>query len=338
MISALVQHNQLRRALELFCEMHKLSESTDEFSASSVIKAVTAWVNIEQGKIVHAHVMKMGLENKLFVGSALIDMYSKCGVIKDAYNIFCSLPEKNDVSWNSMIMGFAQNGFSSDALMIYQEMNEYGVSPTAVTFVGILLACTHTGLVEDGKQYYRPRNFSFAHHLRKNLGYGSPSFLVVKLLSNIAAAKQLWSDVGRTRDSMKAIGVVKEPGRGDCSPWKPHRCIPVDMHANSYSSVSSALMSLTKMSWWPVSVGAAKQGSSEALLVYTRRRSWSKMKKNPEETECGTDHRSHWHIEQQPSLDPFTLKGPPLCMKALRSLHAALALHNFNCTLEDIGG
>ncbi|GAB2210311.1 hypothetical protein Droror1_Dr00015575 [Drosera rotundifolia] len=269
MISALVQHNQLKRAFELYCEMHKLSESTDEFSASSVIKAVTTLVNIEQGRILHSHMMKMGLENKIFVGSALIDMYSKCGLIGDAYSIFCSLPEKNVVSWNSMIMGFAQNGYSSAALMVSQDMNDYGVSPTAVTFVGILLACTHAGLIEDGKQYYRLMTqhygipSSIEHctcmvNLLGRAGYVAEAeeFLLCSpftdepgiwksllscceayenfhvayraaqhclrlepndsfahtVLSNISAAKQLWSEVGKTRDSMKVIGVMKEPG------------------------------------------------------------------------------------------------------------------------------
>ncbi|GAB2284837.1 hypothetical protein Dimus_019290 [Dionaea muscipula] len=269
MISGLVQHNQLEKAIELFREMHMLYEITDEFTASSVIKVAGTWANIEQGRIMHAHVMKMGLENKIFVGSSLIVMYSKCGMVEDAYSVFCTMPEKNVVSWNSMIMGYAQNGFSNDALILYQEMNEHGVSPTAVTFVGILLACTHARLVEDGKHYYRLMTYQYGipssleHctcmvNLLSRAGYveEAEEFLLCSpfteepgiwrgllasseacenfhvayraahqclhlepndsfahtILSNINAAKHLWSEVGMTRDSMKVIGVTKEPG------------------------------------------------------------------------------------------------------------------------------
>ncbi|GMH06982.1 hypothetical protein Nepgr_008822 [Nepenthes gracilis] len=154
-ISGLVQNNKGEKAIELFCKMHKLSGGIDEFSSSSVIKAVATCTATEQGRNLHAHVLKMGLQSKIYVGSALIDMYSKCGMVEDAYKVFSKMPERNVVSWNSMIMGYAQNGFSNDALLLYQEMKDCEFAPTPVTFVGILLACNHAGLVQEGRHYYR---------------------------------------------------------------------------------------------------------------------------------------------------------------------------------------
>ena len=153
-ISGFAQNGEGEKALVQFCEMHKLFNKADEFSSSSVIKAVSSWVVVEQGRHLHAHVMKSGLDCTIYVGSALIDMYSKCGMVEDAWKVFSVMPEKNAVSWNSMITGYAQNGFCKEALLLFQEMMSSGILPTAVTFVGILFACSHAGLVEEGRNFY----------------------------------------------------------------------------------------------------------------------------------------------------------------------------------------
>ncbi|KAK9683771.1 hypothetical protein RND81_10G163400 [Saponaria officinalis] len=154
-ISGLVQNNEGVKALEMFCEMHKLSEKADEFSSSSVIKAVASLGVVAQGKHLHGYVIKHSLDRQIFVGSALIDMYSKCGVMEDARKLFSEMPEKNIVSWNSMITGLAQNGFTNEALLLFHQMEKYDVSPSSVTFVGILLACCHAGMVHQGRHYYQ---------------------------------------------------------------------------------------------------------------------------------------------------------------------------------------
>ncbi|GAB4837207.1 hypothetical protein Ancab_002113 [Ancistrocladus abbreviatus] len=269
-VSALVQNNDGEKALKLFCDMHKLSERTDEFVSSSVIKAVATWAATEQGRHLHAHVVRMGLENKIFVGSALIDMYSKCGLVEDAWKVFSEMPEKNIVSWNSMVMGYAQNGFSSDALSLYQELKDGRLLPTPVTFTGILLACSHAGLVQEGRHYFKEmvhhygipasiehytcmvnllgragyveeaeklllhspfseepgiwrsllascevyENFDVAFRAAQHCLRLQPNdSFVYTILSNLHAAKRLWSEVGMARDSMKLIGAGKEPGR-----------------------------------------------------------------------------------------------------------------------------
>ncbi|CAO2816805.1 unnamed protein product [Amaranthus hypochondriacus] len=154
-MTGLVQNNELIKALEVFCTMHNLSEKADEFSSSSVIKAAASLAAVSQGRLLHGYVFKIGLNNHIFVGSALIDMYSKCGIVKDANKVFYEMPEKNDVTWNSMITGYARNGFSDEALNLFHEMLLCGVMPTSVTFVGVLLACYHAGMVQEGKHYYK---------------------------------------------------------------------------------------------------------------------------------------------------------------------------------------
>ncbi|XP_074276488.1 pentatricopeptide repeat-containing protein At4g13650-like [Silene latifolia] len=154
-ISGLVQNNKGVKALEMFCEMHKLSKNADEFSSSSVIKAVASLGVIAQGRHLHSYVIKVGLSYQIFVGSSLIDMYSKCGAVEDAHKMFLEMPEKNIVSWNSVITGYAQNGFSKEAILLFHQIEKCNFLPNSVTFVGVLLACCHAGLVQEGRHYYQ---------------------------------------------------------------------------------------------------------------------------------------------------------------------------------------
>ncbi|KAF9625736.1 hypothetical protein IFM89_026664 [Coptis chinensis] len=140
--------------LSVFVNYISRPQKPDEFSFTSVLKALANGAAVLQGRHVHAHVIKMGLEFTVYVGSALIDMYAKCGMIEDSFQVFSKMPEKNVVSWNSMMIAYAQSGYSNKALHLFQEMMSSGVIPTSITFTGILLACSRTGLVGEGKQYY----------------------------------------------------------------------------------------------------------------------------------------------------------------------------------------
>ncbi|XP_031481142.1 pentatricopeptide repeat-containing protein At3g24000, mitochondrial-like [Nymphaea colorata] len=153
-ISAFVHNGGEESAVLYFREMHRIFKNFDEFSCSSVLKASASCAVLEQGKQIHVHVVKSGLESSLYVGSALIDMYSKCGRLEDAYRVFKIMPEKNVVSLNSMIMCFAQHGHSEQALYLFEEMQKLGILPTSITFIGVLFACSHAGLVEKGREYF----------------------------------------------------------------------------------------------------------------------------------------------------------------------------------------
>ncbi|KAL5720484.1 hypothetical protein ACHQM5_013151 [Ranunculus cassubicifolius] len=153
-ISAYAQNGDNKKALEYFYKLNKLSAEADEFSLSSILKVLANCAAVVQGKHVHALVIKKGVGLSLYVGSALIDMYAKCGMIDDSFQVFHKIPEKNVVVWNSMIVAYAQNGYSDKSLLLFQEMVRSSVIPTSITFTGILHACSHAGLVEKGKQYY----------------------------------------------------------------------------------------------------------------------------------------------------------------------------------------
>lgn len=110
--------------------------------------------SIQWGKQTHCRILKPGFNSDVVIGSALIDMYSKCGRLNDARKVFDCLISKNLVTWNTIIIGYAQHGFGKEALEIYNFMQQEGVKPNDITFIGVLSACGHMGLLEEGLSYF----------------------------------------------------------------------------------------------------------------------------------------------------------------------------------------
>lgn len=110
---------------------------------------------LESGRWVHSYIEngKIGggvVEVEVRVGTALVDMYCKCGSLEDARKVFDRIVGRDVVAWNSMIMGYAVHGFSEEALELFCEMRGVGVKPSHVTFIAPLTACGHSGLVSKG--------------------------------------------------------------------------------------------------------------------------------------------------------------------------------------------
>ncbi|CAN8270754.1 unnamed protein product [Cochlearia groenlandica] len=109
----------------------------------------------------HVHVLKHGFkfrsgeeEADVFVGNSLIDMYVKCGCVEEGYLVFKKMMERDRVSYNAMIIGFAQNGYGDKALELFKEMLNSGEKPDHITMIGVLSACGHAGFVEEGRRYF----------------------------------------------------------------------------------------------------------------------------------------------------------------------------------------
>ncbi|KAL3845958.1 hypothetical protein ACJIZ3_003361 [Penstemon smallii] len=147
LISGFCQRGLIQEALELFHDMLLFGMSTDEFTISSILGALASSNKSAIGIQLHAHIIKLGLESESFVGSSLIMMYSKHGNIGDCGKVFKNL---DLVTWTTMIASYAQHGKVSEALEVYHLMKKSGIEPDSVTFVGVLSACCHTGLVEEG--------------------------------------------------------------------------------------------------------------------------------------------------------------------------------------------
>ncbi|XP_010045045.2 pentatricopeptide repeat-containing protein At2g13600 [Eucalyptus grandis] len=157
MIVGFSQSGHMELAESLFHEMRIQDIKPNSFTFGGLLSGCATSNALQWGKQLHALVLKCGLENEVIVGSSLLDVYSKCSEMDNALKAFRGLSEKDIVSWNGIICGYAANGQAEEALKLYNEMlreGSPGVSPNVVTFVGVLSACCHAGLVEEGCHHF----------------------------------------------------------------------------------------------------------------------------------------------------------------------------------------
>lgn len=151
-IGAFAQNSDGDEALDLFKRMKRAGFAADQATLTSVLRACTGLALLELGTQVHVHVLKY--DQDLILNNALLDMYCKCGSLEDAQFIFDRMVEKDVISWSTMIAGLAQNGYSQKALKFFELMKASGLEPNYITILGVLFACSHAGLVEDGLCYF----------------------------------------------------------------------------------------------------------------------------------------------------------------------------------------
>ncbi|RLN08908.1 pentatricopeptide repeat-containing protein [Panicum miliaceum] len=148
--------NSSRRdeAIDCFRAMLLDGIEPDYVTLIAVLSACAEVGALGLGMWVHRLVVRQGLESNVRVANSLIDMYARCGQAELAAQVFRSLRKQTVVSWNSMIVGFAANGRCTDAIELFEEMRRQGFKPDAVTLTGVLTACSHAGLTEQGLRYY----------------------------------------------------------------------------------------------------------------------------------------------------------------------------------------
>ncbi|XP_049351301.1 pentatricopeptide repeat-containing protein At3g62890-like [Solanum verrucosum] len=154
MISGYAQHDHFSETLALFQEMLHEDNKPDETTLVSVLSACTHLSALDQGKWIHTYIRKNGLKVNSILGTTLVDMYMKCGCVENALEVFNGMEEKGVSSWNALILGLAMNGQVERSLDMFQKMKECGVIPNEVTFVAVLGACRHMGLVDEGRSYF----------------------------------------------------------------------------------------------------------------------------------------------------------------------------------------
>ena len=155
MINGYVQFNRFDDAVALFREMQIKRVSPDRFTLVALLTGCAQLGTLEQGKWIHGYIDENKIMIDAVVGTALIEMYAKCGFIEKSLEIFNGLKEKDTASWTSIICGLAMNGKTSKALELFAEMVQTGVKPDDITFIGVLSACSHGGLVEEGRKHFR---------------------------------------------------------------------------------------------------------------------------------------------------------------------------------------
>uniref|UniRef100_J3MUU7 HORMA domain-containing protein n=1 Tax=Oryza brachyantha TaxID=4533 RepID=J3MUU7_ORYBR len=155
MIAGYTQSGRFKEAVELFRDMQIAGVKADDATIATVVSSCGQMGALDLGRYLHAFCDGHGLGKELSVKNSLIDMYSKCGDIKKACQIFCGLTKRDVFTWTVMIMGFAMNGLCVEALDLFAQMEGEGeVMPNEVIFLGVLTACSHGGLVEQGYHHF----------------------------------------------------------------------------------------------------------------------------------------------------------------------------------------
>ncbi|XP_020524850.1 pentatricopeptide repeat-containing protein At1g08070, chloroplastic-like [Amborella trichopoda] len=155
MILGYVQNNQCFEALRLFKKMVSESVRPNEVTMIAVLLACAQAGDLNSGTWVHAYIDKNQINLTVNLQNSLIDMYSKCGSVDLAHHIFENMKAKDLVSWNAMISGLAHHGLVKEALNAFSSMQEQGIKPDNITFIGVLTACSHGGLVKMGWQKFK---------------------------------------------------------------------------------------------------------------------------------------------------------------------------------------
>jgi len=154
MIAGYVENGRAEDGLRLFRTMLETGVKPNALSLTSVLLGCSNLSALQLGKQVHQLVCKSPLSSDTTAGTSLLSMYFKCGDLKDAWDLFVQITRKDVVCWNAMISGYAQHGAGEKALHLFDEMKNEGMKPDWITFVAVLLACNHAGLVDLGVQYF----------------------------------------------------------------------------------------------------------------------------------------------------------------------------------------
>ncbi|CAL9771851.1 unnamed protein product [Musa acuminata subsp. burmannicoides] len=154
MIDGYVRAGRFKEALHVFREMQAAAVWPDEFTMVSLLTACAQLGALEIGEWARAYMERNGITMDIAVGNALIDMYSKCGQVDNAVEIFRRMHRKDKFTWTAMISGLAVNGHGEDAIDLFSQMVETSVRPDEVTYIGVLTACGHVGLVDEGRKIF----------------------------------------------------------------------------------------------------------------------------------------------------------------------------------------
>ncbi|KAL2250550.1 pentatricopeptide repeat-containing protein At5g42450, mitochondrial isoform X1 [Sesamum indicum] len=159
MISGCSQSGKNEEAVNYFVEMLRDSVVPSQSTYPCAVIAAANVGALGIGRSMHASAIKFLGELSLFLANSLISFYAKCGSMEDSLLTFNKMRERNIVSWNAVICGHAQNGLGKDAIEMYEKMKVKGIQPNSITLLGLLLACNHVGLIDEGYKYFNQARY-----------------------------------------------------------------------------------------------------------------------------------------------------------------------------------
>ncbi|XP_077236630.1 pentatricopeptide (PPR) repeat-containing protein [Tasmannia lanceolata] len=154
MITGFTQNGFEKEAVDVFREMKLEGFLIDQFTFGSMLTACGSLLALKLGKQIHGYIIRTDYNDNVFVGSALVDMYSKCRSIIYAELVFKRMTRKNIISWTAMLVGYGQNGFCEEAVRIFSEMQRNGIEPDDFTLGSVISSCANLASLEEGAQFH----------------------------------------------------------------------------------------------------------------------------------------------------------------------------------------
>ncbi|XP_022719113.1 pentatricopeptide repeat-containing protein At3g12770-like [Durio zibethinus] len=151
MIAAYAQAHCIDQAFDLFVKMKDSGVRPNQVTMATILLLCAEVGALDMGKWVHTFIDRQVVETDKILKTALLEMYAKCGDIDGAWRLFREFKDQDIVMWNTMMAGFGMHGCGKEALGLFSEMERVGAKPNDITFIGLLHACSHAGLVEEGK-------------------------------------------------------------------------------------------------------------------------------------------------------------------------------------------
>lgn len=167
LISSYVQNGNFAGAIAMFDKMISQNLNPNSATLVMVLSACSHLAYLKKGEEVHHYIEERGLQINLSLATALVDMYAKCGQLEQSRELFNSMREKDVISWNVMISGYGMHGNAKSAIEIFQEMEVSNLQPNELTFLALLSACNHSGLVQEGKHlFYKMQDYCLKPNLK----------------------------------------------------------------------------------------------------------------------------------------------------------------------------
>ncbi|KAF9600414.1 hypothetical protein IFM89_009329 [Coptis chinensis] len=161
MVTAYVQNGWSWEAIDIFLDLCNGSLRIDAFTVVSILPAYAEIASIREGMQMHCYITKLDFDTNSLISNSVIHMYAKCGDIQAARQVFDRLLNKDVVSWNTIIMGYAIHGCGSVSVELFSKMQEEGIIPNESTFVSVLSSCSITGLVDEGWKIFKYMKMNF---------------------------------------------------------------------------------------------------------------------------------------------------------------------------------
>ncbi|MCD7467068.1 hypothetical protein HAX54_004261 [Datura stramonium] len=141
-------------AFSCFSRMRRAGFTVDLYTFASILKAIGSISGLEEGMLIHCLALKTGYSSEVIIQNGLLSMYTRCGRLEEAERIFSSMEERDLISWNSLLTGRAHHGHGRDVILMFEEMRRSGIKPDLTTFLAVLSACRHAGLLDEGLKFF----------------------------------------------------------------------------------------------------------------------------------------------------------------------------------------